>query len=43
VGSVVCPRCVCDVDAGGSVTATDALAILRAAVGNPIELTCPAC
>jgi len=38
-----CELCVCDVDGSGSVAATDALATLRLAVGQPIDLECPAC
>jgi hypothetical protein len=38
-----CQRCVCDVDNSGSITAGDALRILRVAVGQPQALTCPAC
>jgi hypothetical protein len=43
VGIATCAICVCDVDGGGSVAATDALAILRYAVGQPVTLNCPAC
>ncbi|HYC55601.1 MAG TPA: hypothetical protein VEL28_11775 [Candidatus Binatia bacterium] len=38
-----CQLCICDVDDNGLVTATDALAILRAAVGSPSNLGCPPC
>lgn len=34
-----CKLCDCDVDNSGGNTATDALAILNAAVGNPVDLT----
>ncbi|HEY2773901.1 MAG TPA: PEP-CTERM sorting domain-containing protein [Candidatus Binatia bacterium] len=40
VGSVVCALDRCDVDHSGSVTASDALRILKAAVGQPIVLDC---
>jgi len=38
-----CPLCVCDVNDSASVTATDALIVLRFAVGQSVLLTCPAC
>jgi hypothetical protein len=38
-----CAACVCDVDGSGAVTATDALIALKIAVGQQIELACPAC
>jgi hypothetical protein len=38
-----CELCVCDVNDNGSVSATDALATLNAAVGLPVSLDCPAC
>ena len=42
VGSRVCaPQCVCDTNADASVTASDALRCLRAAVGQPVSLNCP--
>lgn len=40
VGSVSCPLCECDVDAGGSITATDALTILQGSVGLGVSLDC---
>ncbi len=43
VGFESCPLCVCDVNNDGKITATDALAALKAAVGQPVSLTCPAC
>ena len=43
VGLDSCELCVCDVDGSGGVAATDALATLRLAVGQPIPLNCPAC
>ena len=43
VGTNACNRCECDVNNDGSVTATDALRVLRVAVGQAgIVLTCPA-
>ena len=42
VGSTVCPACECDVDSSGAVMASDALAILRTAVGDlSVGLICP--
>jgi hypothetical protein len=43
VGLGSCETCVCDVDGSGSITATDALLALAYAVGQPVELECPAC
>ena len=43
VGNFQCPLCVCDVDSSGDTTASDALRILRAAVGLPADLGCPTC
>jgi hypothetical protein len=43
VGAGSCPLCICDVDSSGVTTATDALSILRRAVGQPIALMCVAC
>jgi hypothetical protein len=43
VGLVACQLCVCDVDGSVAVTASDALALLAAAVGQAIELRCPPC
>lgn len=37
-----CDARVCDVNNSGSVTASDALVILKRAVGQPVELNCPA-
>ncbi|MFT4570571.1 MAG: hypothetical protein ACI8TX_000259 [Hyphomicrobiaceae bacterium] len=34
------PICICDVDASGKVTASDALRVLRAAVGFAVTLNC---
>lgn len=36
-----CDARVCDVNDSGSVTASDALVILKRAVGQPVELNCP--
>jgi hypothetical protein len=41
VGTEECSLCVCDVNASGSVTATDALITLQAAVGLDVSLDCP--
>jgi uncharacterized protein YkwD len=38
-----CELCVCDTDGSGSITATDALIILKAAVGQDVTFECPAC
>jgi hypothetical protein len=43
VGLDTCDPCLCDTDGSGNVTATDALAILRLAVGQVIPVRCPAC
>jgi hypothetical protein len=32
---------VCDVNGSGSLSASDALLVLRAAVGAPVTLACP--
>jgi hypothetical protein len=42
VGAKECALCICDVDDTGAVTASDALAVLTAAIGLPTTLTCPA-
>ncbi len=41
VHSASCDLRVCDVDSSQKVTANDALRILRAAVGLPLDLVCP--
>ena len=38
-----CADCVCNVNAAGGITATDALTVLQYAVGLVPELTCPPC
>jgi hypothetical protein len=43
VGTSACDDCVCDVNGSGGVTASDALAVLRAAVGDVGGLGCPPC
>jgi hypothetical protein len=44
VGIRECAACICDVDTSGSVTTTDALAILTIGVGTPsVVLDCAAC
>ncbi|RMD83332.1 MAG: hypothetical protein D6815_06850 [Candidatus Dadabacteria bacterium] len=42
-GELQCDACVCDVDGSGETTATDALVVLRRAVGLPAALRCPVC
>lgn len=42
VGQSTCTIQVCDVDSSGKVLASDAQRILKAAVGQPIVLSCPA-
>lgn len=41
VGIDTCDSRVCDTESSGSVTAADALRVLKAAVGQPIVLNCP--
>ena len=43
VGSAYCGACRCDVDASGRILASDAMRILRSAVGQPDELICSEC
>ncbi|HYD50424.1 MAG TPA: hypothetical protein VEB21_18860 [Terriglobales bacterium] len=43
VSLTACEACRCDVDSSGTVTASDALAILRHAVDPLTELNCPSC
>ncbi|RMD84614.1 MAG: hypothetical protein D6815_03805, partial [Candidatus Dadabacteria bacterium] len=43
VGLASCDPCVCDADGSGRVSATDALAVLKLAVGQPIGLQCDTC
>jgi Tol biopolymer transport system component len=43
IGLATCELCVCDVDDSGTISATDALVTLKAAVGQDVELACPAC
>jgi hypothetical protein len=43
VGSTSCDVCVCDVNDNGGITASDALATLRNAVGAGTDLDCPVC
>jgi CSLREA domain-containing protein len=43
VGTADCPLCVCDVNDSGGTTATDALILVRYAVGQPLSLDCPPC
>jgi hypothetical protein len=43
VGTAECADCICDIDASGSITAGDAMAVLRRAVGQNAQLRCPCC
>jgi uncharacterized repeat protein (TIGR03806 family) len=38
-----CAACLCDVNSDGTIGASDALRVLRYAVGNPQSLICPTC
>ena len=42
VGTATCDLSVCDVNSSGTRTATDALLVLKKAVGQPVALSCPA-
>lgn len=42
-GLASCRACRCDTDSSGNITSSDAARILRSAVGQPVELTCPPC
>ncbi|HXC51619.1 MAG TPA: hypothetical protein VN634_12085 [Candidatus Limnocylindrales bacterium] len=41
VNSATCALSVCDVNSSGSVTASDALIVLKKAVSSPVTLNCP--
>jgi hypothetical protein len=43
VGLLACEPCVCDIDGSAAVSASDALIILKLAVGQPYETNCPTC
>ena len=43
VGTETCSTCVCDANDSDSLTAVDALSILKFAVGQPVALNCPDC
>jgi len=43
VGTFDCALCTCDVNNSGNVSATDALIVLKKAVGQDVPLNCPAC
>jgi hypothetical protein len=43
VGMRHCALCRCDADGSGSVSATDAVRILKAAAGQNVEIVCPSC
>jgi hypothetical protein len=42
VGVASCAACVCDVDGSGAVSAVDALVTLKRAVGQDVDVFCPA-
>lgn len=43
VGALACEPCRCDADGSGNVRTSDALAILKFAVGLDVILKCPPC
>jgi hypothetical protein len=43
IGSGQCLLCICDLNGDGSISATDALIILKLAVGLPVAIDPPAC
>jgi hypothetical protein len=43
VGRHGCDPCLCDTDASGTVTALDAMTVLKSAVGFPVLLQCDPC
>jgi hypothetical protein len=43
LGIVTCVECVCDVDRSSTITTTDALKVLKRAVGQHVALSCPEC
>ena len=43
LGLETCAPCVCDLNGNGTISSTDALIDLGVAVGQPLELLCPAC
>ena len=43
VGISPCALCTCDVNSSGSVSASDALIVLKNAVGQDVPLNCPPC
>jgi hypothetical protein len=43
VGVGECAACICDVDASSTIVATDALSLLRVAVGIESDLACTPC
>ena len=43
VGVSECDVCLCDIDGNGTIAASDALKILRIAVGAPLTRDCPVC
>ncbi|MFN2377466.1 MAG: hypothetical protein ABR538_13085 [Candidatus Binatia bacterium] len=43
VGAIVCEMCICDVNGSESISTSDALVCLKAAVGQNVNLNCPGC
>ncbi len=43
VGARVCDLCICDVTGDGQTNSSDALSVIRNAVGIPVPFSCPAC
>jgi hypothetical protein len=43
VGLASCDVCLCDPDDSGLVVASDALTVLKFAIGQPVALACPTC
>lgn len=43
VGARICAPCVCDTNGSGGTSVSDALLCVRGAVGQVVELDCPAC
>ena len=43
IGGAECEPCICDVNDSGELTASDALIVLKAAVGLAADLDCPQC
>lgn len=43
IGTRACEPCICDVDSSADIASSDALLVLRRAVGADVELSCPLC